>query len=260
MKTEFLNCFSFSVLHSRTLRHSRDDKRQKQRLLFCRDATLYSDLMHQHVILKCKGWWRSLLLTPPTPDQHLSHLHLWRKVIQLRRVSSLFVSGNLMCFYKLKLSEVEQKLNFKLLCEHIVQPFSRSAGDEGRLSELRLKETLCLCRRTGFKARCRTLWSDSAWMDWWSRHLRADGSMWQRAGSEHGECLLDLKYFSLQQLRSASVLMWTAVIQPRGGSVWEQTSVWFWFWFWSVSDVCPGDTGTLLSGGVTNIFLLSVKI
>lgn len=74
-------------------------------------------------------WWRSLLLTPPTPDQHLSHLHLWRKVIQLRRVSSLFVSGNLMClfdrFYKLKLSEVEQKLNFKLLCEHAVQPFSR---------------------------------------------------------------------------------------------------------------------------------------
>lgn len=129
MKTEFLNSFSFSVLHSRTLRHSRDDKRQKQRLLFCRDATLYSDLMHQHVILKCKGWWRSLLLTPPTPDQHLSHLHLWRKVIQLRRVSSLFVSGNLMClfdrFYKLKLSEVEQKLNFKLLCEHAVQPFSR---------------------------------------------------------------------------------------------------------------------------------------
>lgn len=50
MKTEFLNSFSFSVLHSRTLRQSRDDKRQKQRLLFCRDATLYSDLMHQHVM------------------------------------------------------------------------------------------------------------------------------------------------------------------------------------------------------------------
>lgn len=75
MKTEFLNSFSFSVLHSRTLRHSRDDKRQKQAAVLQRRNTLFwfnastcddapccwlrPHLINTSVTCTCEGKWSS---------------------------------------------------------------------------------------------------------------------------------------------------------------------------------------------------------
>lgn len=153
-------------------------------------------------------------------------------------------------FYKLKLSEVEQKLNFKLLCEHIVQPFSRwwrsslwaqTEGDsvfvqadglQGPVSDTLIWFSLNgLVESTPASRRI---------------HVTASrvGTRWVFVGSE--------VFFS-----AAAALSFSPDVNCSHSASWwfclKQTSVWFWFWFWSVSDVCPGDTGTLLSGGVTNI-------